>query len=112
MFEQFNTNYKKTIREEIDTSKMEFKALKDFAGQTIKVDGFFFSKGGKYGTQPVVIGNGCKINIPKRYTEKFEQIRDDDEMLKAVLEGHLTLTDIHEGDSSNGRTTYFTFTEV
>lgn len=112
MFEKFNMSFKKTVRDEIDTEKMDFKALKEFAGQTIKVDGFFFSKGGKYGTQPVVIGNGYKINLPKRYTENFEEIKNNDEMLKAVLEGHLTLTNIHEGDSTNGRTTYFDFTEV
>ena len=112
MFEQFNKSFKKTVRDEINTETMEFKALKDFAGQTVKVDGFFFTESKKYGKQTVVVGNGAKINIPKRYTENFEQIRDDDAMLNAVLTGHLTLTDIHEGDSSNGRTTYFTFTEV
>ena len=112
MFEQFNKSFKKTVRDEINLESMKFTALKDFAGQTVKVDGFFFTESKKYGKQTVIVGNGAKINIPKRYTEDFLAIRDNDEMLKAVLDGHLTLTNIHEGDSSNGKTTYFTFTEV
>ena len=111
MFEKFNKSFKKTVRDEINTDSMQFKALKDFAGQTVKVDGFFFTEG-KYGKQAVVVGNGYKINVPKRYTTDFEEIRDNDDMLKAVLEGHLTLTKIHEGDSANGKTVYFDFTEV
>ena len=111
MFEQFNKEFKKTVRDEIKTDEMQFKALKEFSGKTVKVDGFFFTEG-KYGKQVVVVGEGVKINIPKRYTPDFEQIRDSDEMLTAVLNGKLALTDIHEGDSSNGRTTYFKFTEI
>ena len=113
MFKEMNksNSNKRTVREEIKTDEMSFKALKEFSGQVVKVDGFFFTEG-KYGKQTVVVGNGFKINIPKRYTSDFEQIRDDDAKLSAVLAGKLALVNIHEGDSSNGRTTYFDFDDI
>lgn len=111
MFKEMNKVGKKTVRDGINTEEMSFKALKEFSGQKIIVDGFFFTEG-KYGKQVVVVGNGAKINIPKRYTSDFEAIRDDDAKLSAVLAGKMALTNIHEGDSSNGRTTYFDFDDV
>ena len=111
MFKEMNKSSKKTVRDGINTEEMSFKALKEFAGRKIIVDGFFFTEG-KYGKQVVVVGNGAKINIPKRYTPEFEAIRDDDAKLSAVLAGKMALTNIHEGDSSNGRTTYFDFDDV
>ena len=111
MFKEMNKLSKKTVRDGINTEEMSFKALKDFTGQKIIVDGFFFTEG-KYGKQVVVVGNGAKINIPKRHTPDFEAIRDDDAKLSAVLAGKMALTNIHEGDSSNGRTTYFDFDDV
>jgi hypothetical protein len=111
MFEQYNKTSKRTVREEINTDDMSFKALKEFVGQVVKVDGFFFTEG-KYGKQVVIVGNGAKINIPKRYTPDFEKIRDNDEELAYVLKGGLELVDIHEGDSSNGKTVYFTMRDA
>ena len=111
MFKEMNKSNKKTVRDEINTEEMKFKALKEFAGQRVNVDGFFFTES-KYGKQVVVVGNGSKINMPKRYTEDFEAIRDNDEKLEAVLAGKLALDNIHEGDSANGRTTYFDYVDV
>ena len=111
MFAEMNKVMKRTVKEGINTDDMKFKPLKDFAGQTVTVDGFFFTEG-KYGTQVVVIGNGAKINMPKRYTEDFLAIRDDDAKLQAVLAGKLALGNIHEGDSANGKTTYFDYVDI
>lgn len=111
MFENHNNKDSiKTVRDGIDTTKLgDFQNIKNFLGQTIKVDGFFFTKS-KYGEQVVVVGNGALINIPKRYTEDFKAIRDNADELKAVLDGKLTLTDIKEVDAKNGKTVAFTFT--
>lgn len=111
MFKELNKSSKHTVRDGIKTDEMSFKALKEFSGQKIKVDGFFFTEG-KYGKQTVIIGNGAKINIPKRYTPDFEAIRDDDAKLSAVLAGKLLLGNIHEGDSSNGKTVYFDYEDA
>ena len=100
-----------TVKEGIDLKALEFKPLKDFIGQTIKVDGFFFTKG-KYGKQVVVVANNAKINMPARALEKFEMIANSPEALKAVLDGHLVLTDIQERDTNNGTTTIYKFANI
>ena len=104
MFKELNS--KKTIKEGIDLEKMEFIKLKELAGQTIKVDGFFFTDG-RYGRQLVVVGNGYKINMPARAVSQFEDIKTDDEKVKAILEGHLIITDIEETKTKNGKTTLY-----
>lgn len=106
MFEKLNKQYQNTVKEGIDTDSMEFTKLKEYVGKTIKVDGFFFTKG-DYGKQVVVVGNGSKINMPERAVEMFEAIRDDAEMLKAVLEGHLLITNIEPKKAKKGNTVTF-----
>lgn len=106
MFEKFNKNYANTVKEGIDTEEMEFCKLKDFEGKIIKVDGFFFTRG-DYGKQVVVVGNGYKINMPERAVEMFEAIRNDEEMLKAVLDGHLLITNIAPKKAKKGNTYTF-----
>ena len=108
MFEQLNKDKIRTVKEGIDTSKMEFVPLKNFVGKTVKVDGFFFTKS-KFGEQVVVVGEGVLINIPKRYIEEFKAIRDKADFLAAVLDGKLSLGDIKEIDSKNGKTVAFEF---
>lgn len=109
LFDDLNTNTRRTIREDIDLNGMVFKHIRDFVGQTIKVDGFFFTDG-KFGKQVVVVGNGCKINLPSREVAKFEMIEEDDEKLKGVMEGHLALTNIIEKPTRSGTTTLFRYT--
>lgn len=106
-FEALNKS-KKTVRDEIKTEGMNFVPLKDFIGKEIHVDGFFFSEG-KYGKQAVVVGEGCKINLPKRYTKDWEKIRDNNEALEAVLAGKLILTDIKPVESDNGKSVAYSF---
>lgn len=107
LFEKLNYT-SRTIKEGVDLSKMEFKPLKDFIGQTIYVDGFFFTEG-KYGKQVVVVGNGYKINLPSRFVEKFETIDGDAEMLEAMINGKLMLTNIEPLATNNGTSTSFRF---
>ena len=106
MFNEYN--YKSTVRDGIDTDKMDFVPIKNFVGQEILVDGFFFTEG-RYGRQVVVVGNGYKINLPSRCTDVFQRIANDPEQLKAVLTGHLKLTNIKIKDTRNGTTVIFDF---
>lgn len=108
MFAEYN--YKSTVREGIDTDKMEFLPIKNFVGQEILVDGFFFTEG-RYGQQVVVVGNGYKINLPTRSVQIFQKIANDQEQLKAVLTGHLKLINIKMKDTKNGTTTVFDFAD-
>lgn len=110
-FDSLNKSSKKTVRDGISTEGMEFKNLKDFVGQTLSVDGFFFTDS-KYGRQVVVVASGVCINIPKRYTEDFEMIRDNDDALKTMMDGHLQLKDIEAVESKNGKTVAFKFATV
>lgn len=107
-FGSLNKTSVHTVREGIKSDDMKFAPLKDFVGKTLSVDGFFFTDG-KYGKQVVVIADGFKINIPKRYVEEFEQIRDNKEALDSMMAGDLILTDIEEFDSKNGKTVAFNF---
>lgn len=104
MFNELNKQFTNTVKDGIDTDSMEFKPLKDFVGKTVKVDGFFFTSG-QYGEQVVVVGNGAKINMPKRATDIFKKIREDENMLKAVLEGHMELINITPVKANNGSET-------
>lgn len=104
MFNEMNKQFTNTVKEGIDTDDMEFAPLRDFVGKTVKVDGFFFTKG-QYGEQVVVIGNGFKINMPKRATDTFKAIRANDFMLKAVLNGKLELINITPVKAKNGSDT-------
>ena len=104
-------NKRSTVREGIDTQEMEFKPLKDFCGQKIRCDGFFFTDG-KYGKQVVVVGNGYLINMPARAVYQFEEIADSTEAVDAVLEGRLVLKDIKMIDTRNGKTTAYTLSNA
>ena len=101
MFNEMNRV--RSVREGIDTSAMTFKPLKDFCGQTIHVDGFFFTSG-KYGEQTVIVGSGYLINMPTWATEVFRQIAADKEQLEAVLAGKLVINEIKMVKTKNGTT--------
>ena len=104
MFSEYN--YRSTVRDGIDTEAMEFLPIKNFVGQEIRVDGFFFTEG-RFGKQGIAVGNGYKINLPARSTEIFQKIADDPEQLKAVLTCHLKLTNIKMRNPKNGTTPVF-----
>lgn len=109
MFDKLNT--RRTVNKDIDTTGMEFKALKEFCGQQIKVDGFFFNTS-EYGKQVVVVGNGYLINMPKRAVEQFEKIEASDKMIKAMFEGHCLIDNIKMKETKNGTTTIFEFVDI
>ena len=75
------------------------------------MDGFFFNDS-KFGKQVVVVGEGYLINMPSRAVESFEKIAENEDMLKAVLKGHLGLVDIHMIETKNGTTVAYTFKDI
>ncbi len=106
LFEKFNRV--STVREGIDLGSMEFKNIRDFAGQTIYVDGFFFTRG-KYGEQVVVVGNGYKINMPNKAVEDFKKMMADKPTLEAILNGQLTITSIYVRNTPRGNIVNYTY---
>lgn len=110
MFEKFN-QFTNTIKEGIDLQSMEFTPLKSFIGQSVIVDGFFFTNG-RYGKQLVVVGNGYKINMPSREVKTFEAFMEDSNIMNAIFDGRLALTDIREKTTKNGTTVVFKYADV
>lgn len=84
-------NKKSTVKEGIDTSKMEFKKLKEFIGSTVNPIGFFISEG-KFGEQVVVVTEDCLINMPSYTTETFKNLSA--EQIEAIKDGKMIITDI------------------
>lgn len=108
LFEKFNRGRNGVIKENVKLEEMQFKKLKDFKGETLNVDGYFFTNG-DYGLQVCAIANGCKINLPKRAVDMFIAIDNDEEMKKAVEDGRLIITNIDEIKTKKGMTTSFEF---
>ena len=104
MFKELNS--KRTIKEGIRLEDMEFVKLKELVGKEVKVDGFFFTDGG-FGRQVVVVGNGMKINMPARAVSLFEDIKANEKLLNALLEGHCKITNIRESQTRKGTTVLF-----
>lgn len=104
MFNELNK--KRTIKEGLELSTMPFVKLRDLIGREIRVDGFFFTEG-DYGKQVVVVGNAMKINMPARAVAMFEDIRANEQMVNALLEGHCKLTNIREGQTKKGTAILF-----
>ena len=105
-------NKKGTMPDNLNTDNFEYKKLLEFAGKTVVVRGFFFNEKGKYGKQVVVATNECLINIPKWATKMFEKIAETDDLVVAMLNGKMGITDIKEKKTANGTTTIFNFIDL
>ena len=97
-----------TVREGIDTNNMEFKPLKDFCGETVKCNGFFFTYG-QYGKQVVVVGDEYLINMPQRAVKQFEYIENDFDAMDEILKGNVVIKDIEIIETKRGNTTKYKF---
>lgn len=111
IFETLNGTVR-TLPEDLVLQDLEFTKLSDYVNQALKVDGFYFNTKGMYGKQVTIIANGSKVNMPKWATEKFEIIAKNEDMLKAMFEGHLLIDNIHERKTNKGITTSFTFKTI
>lgn len=110
MFKELNKATKSTIKEGTDLEDMQFVKLRDFVGQNLIVDGFFFNNG-DYGKQVVLVANGYKINLPARYVEVFEAIQAEDSMIDAMFAGHMKIDNIRNVKTKHGFTTVFDFAD-
>ena len=110
-FSTMNKTTKRTVREGINTDNMKFESWSKFVGKDLHVDGFFFTTS-KYGEQVVIVAEGTCINIPKRFVDDFKAIRDNDEALACMMDGHMVLKNVRAIDSKNGKTGTFDFVTV
>lgn len=108
-----NLNKKSTVKPGIDFSGMEYEPLKNFVGQTLKVDGFIFSDKGKYGRSVAVIANGHLINFPNWSVSAFEKVAANDDMLSDMFDGKMLVKNIAMKDTGKGNpTTVFEFADA
>ena len=84
-------NKKSTVKEEIDTSNMEFKKLKEFIGSVVNPVGFFITEG-KFGEQAVVVTEDCLVNMPTYAVDTFKNLSA--EQIDAIKDGKMLITDI------------------
>lgn len=105
MFKEKNLR-KATVNERINTKGMEFHPLKEFLGQNVRIFGYFFTDG-KFGKQVVAVTETELINLPKRYTEDFEKLTDEE--IEAVKDGALVLANIRQIDTKNGTAIAFDY---
>jgi len=97
-FSNFNNGADRVCREGVDSRDFQFTHIKDYIGETIKVNGWFITEStlaGKKVSQPVVIGETSNINFPAWSTDRFKKLAADPEAVKAVLAGELCITNIH-----------------
>lgn len=109
LFEKFNRGSSGVVKEGTDLKAMEFKKLKEFKGEILNVEGYFFTNG-DYGKQVCVIANGYKINLPLRAVEIFEEMDSDAETKQAIADGKMLICNIDEIKTKKGTiTTTFEF---
>lgn len=100
-----SSDHKKTVRDGISTKELPEVKISDFIGKEIPVDGFFINSG-KNGDWVVVITDGKKVSMPTQYTDQFKAIRDNDEALKAMMDGKLKLVNIRAYTTKEKRNTH------
>lgn len=78
----------------VDATKFDFINLeslynKDGENASYKLLGVYINKKGRFGDEPVAIIDGFKVNLPKHLLEDVQLILDNDDMVQAVIDGHL-----------------------
>lgn len=91
----------------VDASKFDYINLeslytKDGENVRYKVLGVYVNEKGRFGAEPVAIIDGFKVNLPKHLLNDVQLILDTDQMVQAVIDGHLGFK-IEPYDNARGR---------
>ena len=78
----------------VDATKFDFINLetlytKDGENARYQLIGVYVNKKGRFGDEPVAVIDGFKVNLPKHLLDDVVTILDNDEMIQAIIEGHL-----------------------
>ena len=83
---KFNQN---VINWEIDTKDFPYRKLQELEeGKSYSLRGCFISPDNGYGEGAVLISDDALINIPQRYVQMVQMIRDDSEAVEQIKAGH------------------------
>lgn len=110
LLENVNKGHRPTVGIEMDANVRYIKLLdytKEIGSDHFKFYGFILSENKRFGGKQValVVSPDTFVNIPKRYTESFENVTDDE--LKLMFDGKMEICDVHEISSKNGKTVTF-----
>lgn len=93
------------------TSLSLFKDRAKLMGKTVNVRGYLITKANKYGQSVLCVIeplDGAEIlYLPERYVEEFRAFTEDEN--KAIVNGHLALTNFREVECKNGTTVLFDY---
>ena len=78
----------------VDSTKFDFINLeslftKDGENARYKLLGVYINKKGRFGAEPLAIIDGFKVNFPKHLLDDIQLILDSDDMIQAIIDGHL-----------------------
>lgn len=115
---KLNSGRRQTVREGIDTKDISYISAKELAltnpPYPLPLAGFFL-KDGEYGRQVTIIVDDGKniygVNIPKRYTDMFEGLTEDE--IEVVKNGGLLISKITaDVKTPKGKTTMIEFEDA
>ena len=104
-FKNFNGN--KTVNENINTEDFEYHNLKEFIGKSLRPLGFIIHNKSKYGKSLALVMEDCFINMPSYAVKTFEDFNDEE--IEDIKRGYLIITNIRDGKTKNGNTTFFEY---
>ena len=104
-FNALNNNFTSTIKEGVDSREHGYIKLNELVGKTVKICGFYVSDKGNYGKSAVLVCEKANINLPTRYVDTLEAIRNNVEAVKAIKNGECCITNIHEISTKSGNDT-------
>lgn len=104
-FKNFNGN--KTVNENINTEGFKYHNLKEFIGKSLRPLGFIIHNKSKYGKSLALVMEDCFINMPSYAVSTFERFTEDE--IEVIKRGGLVITEIEDGETSNGKTTFFKY---
>lgn len=91
----------------INTEGFPFKKLKDLPeGTTFRLRGCFVSPDNGYGPGAVLITDTENINIPQRYVDTINDIRNDPEAVQEIKDGKAGFHYVTFKSRNNGGTGY------
>ncbi len=102
-----NLNSSNTVNENINTEGFEYHKLKEFNGKNLRPLGFIIHNKSKYGKSLALVMEDCFINMPSYAVKTFEDFNNED--IEDIKRGNLVITNICNGKTSSGNTTFFDY---
>ena len=96
-----------TVNENINTEGFEYHKLKEFNGKNLRPLGFIIHNKSKYGKSLALVMEDCFVNMPSYAVSTFERFTEEE--IEVIKRGGLVITEIEDGETSNGKTTFFKY---